>query len=67
MPVTKHDIEWLIHTLDAYGDILPDELVEQARLLIEESCYRRSVCVIHPVDEGRYRQVALQLQSRLTN
>lgn len=67
MAVTKHDIEWMIHTLDAYGDILPGELVEQARLLIEQSCYRKSVCVIHPVDEASYRQVALQLKSRLSN
>ena len=57
MAVSKHDIEWLINTLDAFGDILPADLVVSARELINESRYRKSVCVIHPVDESRYQQI----------
>lgn len=57
MAVTKHDIEWLIHILELHENKLAEDLVNQARLLIDQSNYRKSVCVIHPVDESEYRRV----------
>jgi len=65
MAVSKHDIEWLNNTLDAYGDILPDDLVQSARELIKESRYRKSVCVIHPVDESRYQQIQKAIREKI--
>ena len=63
--VTKHDIEWLINTLEAYTDILSADLVREARELIQASHYRKSVCVIHPVDEAAYALVRTRLERAL--
>ncbi len=65
MAVTKHDIEWLIQTLEHHEQQLPADLVVEARHLIEQSRYRKSVCVIHPVDETAYRQVRNAMRRQL--
>ncbi len=57
MAVTKHDIEWLVQTLELHEQKLPTDLVDEARGLIAQSRYRKSVCVIHPVDETDYLQL----------
>ena len=65
MAVTKHDIEWLIQTLELHGPQLSEELVNRATDLISQSQYRKSVCVIHPVDDTAYRQVRGAIQQVL--
>lgn len=65
MPVSKHDIEWLIQTLEFHEKRLPEDLVNRARQLIAQSQYRKSVCVIHPVDEAAYSQLKSSLRHHM--
>jgi hypothetical protein len=65
MPVSKHDIEWLINVIAEYEDVLPDALLQSARNLITASNYRKSVCVIHPVDEKTYSSLRKEIKTYL--
>jgi len=60
MTVTKHDMEWLanaLNELDTREWDVPEMIGRAARELLAAAGYRRSVCVIHPVDEAAYRRV----------
>ncbi|MCK5878447.1 MAG: hypothetical protein KAH24_01615 [Holophagae bacterium] len=65
MSVSKHDIEWLINVISEYEDVLPATLIQSTENLIADSNYRKSVCVIHPVNRKAYDSVRKEIKTYL--